>query len=81
MTRNKFKENLVEALDSKDQYVKNEDIETFLDLNYDEDGDWDWSYGDFKDFACEVCANFGDFWETVESYDLHTPAEYEEDED
>ena len=79
MTRNKFKENLVEALDSKDMFVKNEDIETFLDLNYDEDGDWDWAYRGLSDFASEVCANFGDFWETVEEYDLHLPEEYEED--
>lgn len=79
MTREKFKRNLIQALDRHDQYVSDEDIETFLDLNYDEDGDWDWDIDDFMDFAIEVCANFGSFWETVECYDLHSPREYEEE--
>lgn len=73
MTREKFKRNLVQALDHHDQYVSDEDIEKFLDLNYDEDGDWDWDYEDFDYFAIEVCENFGHFWETVRSYDLNYP--------
>ena len=75
MTRNKFKTNLSQALDNRDVYVSDEDLEKFLDLNYDEDGDWDWDFAEFDQFACDVCANFGDFWETVEEYDLHRPEE------
>ena len=71
MTREKFKRNLIQALDHTDQFVDNETLEKFLDLNYDEDGDWDWNIDDFMGFAEELCANFGDFWKTVKSYDLN----------
>jgi len=80
MTREVFKRNLVQALDHRDMFVDNKTLEEFLDLNYDEDGDWDWDYDNFTQFASDLCANFGDFWQTVEEYDLHTPAEYENEE-
>ena len=79
MTRREFKENLVEALDDKDQYVCDEDIEIFLDLNYDEDSSIaEWTYSDFKLFVSDVCAE-QDFWEAARLNDFHTPAEDEEE--
>ena len=77
MTREKIKRNLIQALDRRDRYVDNETLEKFLDLNYNED--WDWDIDDFMDFVDELCANFGNFWETVRSYDLHCPEEYKEE--
>jgi len=79
MTREKFKRNLIQALDRRDHYVDDKTLEEFLDLNYDEDGDWDWDIDDFMGFADELCANFGDFWKTVRSYDLNYPEKYKED--
>ena len=74
MTREQFKRNLIQSIERKDQYVSNEDIEKFLDLNFDEDSSIsDWDFGDFSDFVSDLCNNSGDFWETVSSYDLHCP--------
>ena len=74
MNREQFKRNLEASIENKDQYVNPEDIERFLALNFDEDSSIaEWSYDDFSDFSSDLCANFGDFWKTVSSYDLHCP--------
>ena len=77
MTREQFKKNLIQALEYKDQEVNNEDIEKFLDLNFDEDSSIsDWNFGDFSEFVSDLCNNSGDFWSTVGSYDLHYPEKH-----
>ena len=78
MTRERFKRNLVQALEHKDQYVSDRDMEKFLDLNYDEDGNWDWDYDIYTNFASEMCRT-GNFWKAVKQFDLHYVGEEEED--
>lgn len=76
MSRKKFKNNLVQAIESKDYYVDDETIEKFLDLNYDEDSSiTEWEYEDFNNFAHELCHAWGNFWEAVREFDLNVPAE------
>ena len=74
MTRSKFKANLAQALDCKDQYVGDETLEKFLDLNFDEDSSLaDWDFQDFYWFATDVCQD--GFWGTCREWDLHYPGE------
>lgn len=74
MTREQFKRNLLQSIERKDQDVSEEDIERFLSLNFDEDSSIsNWTFDDFYDFSVELCNNYGDFWETVRDFDLHTP--------
>lgn len=55
MTREQFKQNLEEALEYHDGYISEEELETFLDLNYDEDSSiTDWTFADFNCFALDV---------------------------
>ena len=82
MTREVFKQNLKEPFERKDLYVKDEGIETFLDLNFGDETNClqDWTFSDFAEFASEVCANWGDFWITVEDFDLTIPEREDEEE-
>ena len=76
LSRNNFKQNLVEALESKDCYVSDDMLEKLLNLNYDEDSSLtEWTFSDFLGFASEFCACSYDLWETARSYDLHYPGE------
>ena len=77
MTRERFKENLIQAIEYKGQYVSEEDIEKFLDLNYDGSGDFDWNYSLFTMFALEVAAD--SFWEAAKQFNLHYVGEEEDD--
>ena len=71
LDREEFKENLIEACADKDQYISVDDLERFLDLNYDEDSDVaTWNYRDFADFATELAANSGDLRDTCHAYDF-----------
>lgn len=55
MTRNKFKRNLVEALIHHDCDISNEELERFLDLNFDEDSSLsDWTFADFNSFVIDT---------------------------
>lgn len=81
MTREKFKQNLIEALTDEYEFWGEETenkIEKLLDLNYDEDGDWDWTYADFKGFAVTLANNYENFWFTAEQFGLHVPEKYKE---
>jgi len=74
MSRKAFKINLSEALECKDLCVDNDTLETFLDLNYDEDSSiTDWTYGTFTSFVSDVLDE--GFWEACRLNDLHTPGE------
>ena len=54
MTREQFRQNLIEAIEFHDGYVSNEEIEHFLELNYDVDSSiTDWTYSDFNAFAID----------------------------
>jgi len=78
MTRQKFKNCLIQAMEAKDQWMPNNDIETFLDLNYDEDSSIaEWEFSDFFWFVDSICEE--GFWKAVKSNDLHTPEEYEDE--
>lgn len=79
MSKSKFAQNLVQALERKDQSITDEELEEFLRLNYDEDGDWDWDYDTFSQFASDVCQE--GFWGAVAGWDLHYPGEYDEEEE
>ena len=55
MTRNKFKQNLEEALIHHDCEVSNDELERLLDLNYDEDSSLsDWTFANFNSFAIDI---------------------------
>lgn len=55
MTRKQFKQNLEEALECHCGYISEEDLEHFLDLNYDEDSSVsDWTFADFNSFALDI---------------------------
>lgn len=80
MTRKMFKKNLLEAIEFHDGYEKDEDIEKFLDLNFDEDGYMEeWTFNDFNEFAMDVCEE--GLWEAAKSYDLHYEGEDDDIED
>jgi hypothetical protein len=50
-----FKQNLEEALEFHDAYLSNEELKTFMDLNFDEDGYLaEWSFSEFNSFALDV---------------------------
>lgn len=80
MTRKMFKKNLLEAIEFHDGYEKDEDIEKFLDLNFDEDGYMEeWTFNDFNDFAMNVCEE--GLWKAAKSYDLHYEGEDDEEDE
>ena len=55
MTREQFKQNLTEALDHHDCDLPNEEVERFLDLNFNEDSSLSgWTFADFNSFAIDV---------------------------
>lgn len=80
ITRSKFKKELLAVIADADYYVKDEDIEKFLDLNYDEDSSLaQWNYSEFSSFKHELCHEWGNFWDAVKQFDLHYPEEIEEE--
>jgi len=79
MTKQKFKNCLVEAMEDKDWWEPDETINEFLRLNYDEDSSLaDWDYSDFK-YLVSIILKEQNFWEAVRQLDLHTPKEYEDE--
>ena len=80
MTRKQFKQNLIEALIHHDCDLPNEEVERFLDLNYDEDSSLsEWTFADFNSFAIDIsCDGLRNACHYV---DLHHWADEEEDED
>lgn len=73
MSRKQFKKNLVQSIRARGLEVSDEDIEKFLNLNYDEDGNWNWDYDTFGQFTADLANNSGNFWETVDEWDLNYP--------
>lgn len=55
MTRKQFTQNLEEAFEFHDVYLPNEEVDKFLDLNYNEDSSLNyWTFADFNSFAIDV---------------------------
>ena len=55
MTRKQFTQNLVEAFESHDVDLPDEEVDKFLDLNYNEDSSLNyWTFADFNSFAIDV---------------------------
>lgn len=55
MTREQFTQNLEEAFEFHDVYLSNEEVDKFLDLNYNEDSSLNyWTFADFNSFAIDV---------------------------
>lgn len=80
MTRKLFKKNLIEAIEFHDGYEKDEDIEKFLDLNFDEDGYMEeWTFADFNDFAMDICEE--GLWQAAKLCDLHYEGEDDDEDD
>jgi hypothetical protein len=75
MSRQTFGRSLFQAIYYKGIVINEEDLEKFLDLNYDEDSDYDWDYNDFSTFADKVVELKGDFWEAVAEFNFHYPNE------
>lgn len=75
MTREKFKENLIDALEYRDQWVDDETLEEFIKLNYENVKDW--NHSDFRTFVSDICAE--DFNEACHLNDLKRPFAEEED--
>ncbi len=75
MTKETFKTSLMEAIEEKDGYVEDDELDLFLDLNWSEfkDNLENWAYSDFTYFARETAA-YG-FWIAVEEFDFNLPPE------
>lgn len=55
MTREQFTQNLEEALEFHDVDLLDEEVDKFLDLNYNEDSSLNyWTFADFNSFAIDV---------------------------
>lgn len=55
MTRKQFTQNLVEAFEFHDVDLPDEEVDKFLDLNYNEDSLLNyWTFADFNSFAIDV---------------------------
>lgn len=55
MTREQFTQNLVEAFEFHDVDLPDEEVDKFLDLNYNEDSSLNyWTFTDFNSFAIDV---------------------------
>lgn len=55
MTREQFTQNLEEAFEFHDVYLSDEEVDKFLDLNYNEDSSLNyWTFADFNSFAIDV---------------------------
>lgn len=55
MTRKQFTQNLEEALEFHDVDLLDEEVDKFLDLNYNEDSSLNyWTFADFNSFAIDV---------------------------
>lgn len=55
MTREQFTQNLVEAFEFHDVDLLDEEVDKFLDLNYNEDSSLNyWTFADFNSFAIDV---------------------------
>lgn len=80
MDRGKFKQNLVEALEFHNSSLTNEELETFLELNFDDDSSMiDWTFKDFNEFAIDIVEN--GLKEASIYLGLHYDGEDEDDED
>ena len=72
--REKFKRNLIEAIENHDGSCDNDEVDKFMNLNYDEDSSLNnWTYGDFDYFARSIAA-YG-FWKAAEDFDFVIPTE------
>lgn len=57
MTKQQFTQNLEEALEFHDVDLLDEEVDKFLDLNYNEDSSLNyWTFADFNSFAIDVAA-------------------------
>ena len=57
MTRKQFTQNLEEAFEFHDVDLPDEEVDEFLDLNYNEDSSLNyWTFADFNSFAIDVAA-------------------------
>ena len=57
MTRKQFTQNLEEAFEFHDVDLPDEEVDKFLDLNYNEDSPLNyWTFADFNSFAIDVAA-------------------------
>ena len=55
MTKQQFKQNLMEALEFNDCDVEEETLDNFIELNYNEDSSLNyWTFADFNSFAIDV---------------------------
>lgn len=55
MTREQFTQNLVEAFEFHDVDLPDEEVDKFLDLNYNEDSSLNyWTFANFNSFAIDV---------------------------
>ena len=55
MTRKQFTQNLEEAFEFHDVDLPDEEVDKFLDLNYNEDSSLTyWTFADFNSFAIDV---------------------------
>ena len=57
MTRKQFTQNLEEAFEFHDVDLPDEEVDKFLNLNYNEDSSLNyWTFADFNSFAIDVAA-------------------------
>lgn len=81
MTREQFKQSLLEALIHHDCYLPNEEAERFLDLNFNEDSSLlDWTFADFNSFAIDIsCDGLRDACHYIDLRHWNDEEENEED--
>ena len=60
--------NLEQAIERRDHYIPKKDLEKMVKKNFEKIKGW--TYSDFSLFASELCANWGNFEETKEQFEL-----------
>ena len=75
ITRTRFRQNLEEAICDKDTYVEFDQMDIFLDENFENSKELldKWSYADYSNFAVDI-ATLG-FWKAVDENDFRLPGE------
>ena len=81
LTMKEFKQNLVEAFECHDLYVKDEIIEEFVALNFDTGDLPSWTHSDFEHFTGDILGEFGDFWYVVKERGYIYPQDEDDDDE
>lgn len=77
MTKELVIKNLKEALESKDCYLEEDEIEFIVEVGYEEMKNW--TYKDFNMFVFDILGEWGDYMYVLREYDFLPNLEDEEE--